>query len=233
MSQGIVFTADDHKTWQKLFSAQTPLRDQQMAQPFSLGLKHLGICATEIPDMNKVNAKLNELTGWQGIYTKGFVEVAEFFDMLAKKKFPVGSFIRKLDDSSYTPEPDVFHDLYGHLPFFADRGYADFCQDFGRRAFKYKDNPQILTEFQRLFWFTIEFALLKTSQGTRVFGAGIASSFSECAYALSDKPRVHPFNVDDIRRMDFRIDIIQEDLFLLDSIEQLYCCLDDFERVYR
>jgi len=233
MSQSTQFTDKDHQTWQKLFTAQSSLRDQQIAKPFSQGLRLLGIDETKIPEMNEVNSKLRVLTGWQGIYTRGFVEATDFFAMLANKKFPVGSFIRNLEASTYTPEPDVFHDLYGHLPFFADHAYADFCQEFGRRACKYKDSPQTLTEFQRLFWFTIEFALLKTAEGVRVFGAGITSSFSECAYALSDQPRLHSFNVEDIRRKDFRIDIIQEDLFLLESSQQLYSCLDDFERPYR
>jgi phenylalanine-4-hydroxylase len=227
-----IFTEKDHQTWKTLFSAQKKLRDHQLHVSFSEGLKSLEIDEEKIPDLEKVNIKLQSLTGWQGIYTSGLVDTADFFEMLAHKKFPVGHFIRDLQDSSYTPEPDVFHDLYGHLPFFANADYAKFCTEFGHRALKYKNEPQILTEFQRLFWFTIEFGLIKTDDGLRIFGAGIASSFSECAYALSDKPRVHSFDVEKIRCKDFRIDLIQEDLFLLDSEYQLYNCLEAFERPY-
>lgn len=232
MNVKAAFTEKDHAIWTSLFKAQNRLRAVQLDDIFISGLKALNITEDRIPDLESVNKNLKILTGWQGVYTKGFVDVADFFEMLTQKKFPVGAFIRNLDDSSYTPEPDVFHDLYGHLPFFADQAYAQFCFELGQRAVKYKSNSQIMTEFQRLFWFTIEFGLVRTVKGVRVLGAGIASSFSECAYALSEKPRVHLFNVDDIRRNDFRIDIIQEDLYLLNSREQLYTCLDDFERAY-
>lgn len=225
-----MFSTKDHQIWKQLFTAQTALRDKQLMPEFLRGLESLEIGAASIPDITSVNKKLQNLTGWQGVYTKGFVEAEEFFRMLARKKFPVGSFIRNPEVSMYTPEPDVFHDLYGHLPFLADQDYADFCQEFGLRALQYKNHPQISTEFQRLFWFTIEFALVKTPAGIRILGAGIASSFNECAYALSLKPRVHSFDVDDIRKKEFRTDLMQEDLFLLESTSQLYSCLDDFEK---
>ena len=156
-----------------------------------------------------------------------------FFAMLANKHFPIGGFIRDPKDLSYTPAPDVFHDLYGHIPFYTIPEYADFCENFGRCALKYKNNTQAIEEFQRLFWFTVEFALTKTKSGVRIFGAGIASSFSECAYALSNQPRVHAFDLEVIRQKDFRIDILQTDLYLLESPQQLYSCLAEFEKKYK
>lgn len=227
------FKPEDHKTWSLLYQQQTPLRFQQLIPEFSQGLALLGINGSEIPNLDRVNLQLNKLTGWSGVYVQGFVEADKFFEMLKNKQFPVGAFIRNPKDLSYTPEPDVFHDLYGHLPFYTIPEYAKFCQEFGTRALKYAENQSIIDQFQRLFWFAVEFGLVKTSSGVRVFGAGIASSFTESAYALSNKPRVHRFDLDVIRKKDFRIDIIQEDLYLLENQAQLYKCLDSFEGFFQ
>ena len=226
------FTAKDHETWKILFSKQTPRRHEQIIPEFSYGLEILGITPEKIPDVNSVNQKLHALTGWQGIFVKGFEGPETFYEMLANKQFPIGSFIRDPKDLSYTPEPDIFHDLYGHIPFYIIPEYGNFCQDFGKRGMKYLNSPQISEEFQRLFWFTTEFGLLKTSRGLQICGAGIASSFGECAYALSGKPQVLPFDVEIIRNKEFRIDIMQETLFVLENMSQMYGCLDLFERPY-
>ena len=227
------FSETDHRTWRELFTQQAVLREKQLIPEFGQGLKLLGITADRIPDLDEVNSKLKKLTGWQAVYVDGFVDARDFFQMLSDKKFPVGSFIRDAKDLSYTPAPDVFHDLYGHIPFYTIPEYANFCEQFGTVALKYAHDQKIIDEFQRLFWFTVEFALVKTANGTRIFGAGIASSFGECAYALSGKPKVHAFDPEVIRNKDFRIDIMQEDLFILESAEQLYHCLNEFIMPYR
>jgi len=226
------FEPHEHQTWQTLFNRQSELRDQQIVPMFARGLRALNIGADGVPDLNAVNAKLRALTGWEGVPVEGLEEGESFYAMLAEKKFPVGNFIRNEKDLSYTPAPDVFHDLYGHLPFYTDRAYADFCEEFGKRTCKYIKDAKILREFERFFWFTAEFGLIKTSQGKRVFGAGIASSHGECAFALSDKPKVIAFDVEVVRQHEFRIDLFQEDLFLLESEQQLYSCLDAFEKIY-
>jgi phenylalanine-4-hydroxylase len=223
------FTADDHLTWKTLFSRQAPLRSEQLVPMFTRGLEQLQITGDRIPDLNQINKKLWALTGWRGIFVKGFEGPETFYQMLAEKTFPIGGFIRSAKDLAYTPEPDIFHDLYGHLPFYADPDYARFCEDFGRRGMRYLSSPTIAEEFQRLFWFSVEFGLLKTPQGLRIFGAGIASSFDECAYALSGKPQQQPFDIQKIRSRPFRIDILQDTLFILNSTADLYTCLDDFE----
>lgn len=216
------FSEQDHETWRLLFTKQTPLRSVQLIPEFSQGLELLGIDEHGIPDLEKVNQKLKNLTGWQGVYVEGLVDAMDFFEMLSKKEFPIGGFIRDPKDLSYTPAPDVFHDLYGHIPFYTIPEYAEFSRRFGEAAKEYSTDATKITEFQRLFWFTLEFALVKTPSGIRIFGAGIASSFSECEYALSSKPRVHAFDAEVIRKKDFRIDRIQEDLYLLESPQQLY-----------
>lgn len=223
------FSPVEQATWRKLFKIQTPKRELQKHGVFLNGLDILKITEEEVPNLDFVNKELLRLTGFQGVPVEGLETPRDFFAMLAERKFPVGNFIRSNDDLSYTPAPDVFHDLYGHIPFLTNLEYANFCYGFGKRAMRYAQRPDILNQFDRLFWFAVEFPLIKTSKGDRIFGSGIASSFIECEFALSRKPKVEPFDVNIIRQTSFRIDTLQERLFILENTEQLYSCLDAFE----
>lgn len=225
------FTETEHHTWKQLFERQTPLRREQIIDDFSKGIEALELCPDEIPDLEQVNSRLKRKTGFRGVPVEGLEGPVHFFQMLARREFPIGNFIRDSEDLNYTPAPDVFHDLYGHLPFFAASDYADFCEHFGRKASEYCQHPQALREFERLFWFTLEFALIKTSKGNRILGAGIASSFTECEYALSPRPEILPFNLRMIRDQEYRIDQLQNKLFILENKEQLFSCLPEFEQI--
>lgn len=227
------FNQQDHQTWSLLFNKQASLRSSQIIPEFSEGLDYLQITGEKIPDIQNINSRLQKATGWSGVYCEGFVEPLDFFKMLADKKFPIGSFIRDVKDLSYTPAPDVFHDLYGHIPFYFMPDYAEFNRQFGEAALQFAHSPQIIEEFQRLFWFTVEFGLLKTDNGLKIFGAGIASSFNECRYALSEEPLKTAFDLEIIRHKSFRIDIMQPELFVLESKNQLYECLGEFVQPYQ
>jgi phenylalanine-4-hydroxylase len=224
------FSPGEHHTWRLLFERQLPKRREQIAGLFSEGIEALGFTADRIPDLQAVNRKLIALTGFRGVPVAGFEEPESFYEMLSRREFPIGYFIRDPRDLGYTPAPDVFHDMYGHLPFLTDPAYAAFCQDLGRRTMKCAGRPELLRQWERLFWFGAEFPLVKTAGGIRIFGAGIASSFSECAYALGGAPNVLPFDLETIRRQEFDITKMQDQLFLLESPAQLYGCLDEFER---
>ena len=227
------FSQDENKTWTALFNRQMPLRDQQIHPIFSRGVNALGLTEKGIPSLDVVNTRLKNLTGFTGVPVSGLEEPEHVFKLLSEKHFPIGNFIREPKDLSYTPAPDVFHDMYGHIPYFADKDYAVFCENYGKKALELRHLPDALIQFDRLFWFTIEFALIKTPKGNRIFGAGITSSFMECEYALSDKPDVQPFNLDIIRHQDFRIDELQKRLFILENEAQLYSCLGEFEKLVR
>ncbi len=222
-----VFGAQGQRTWRTILRAHERLRDRMIAPMFGEGLKVLGITPDRIPELDAVNAILEKRTGYRGVYVEGLEAGGAFFKLLAERRFPIGGFIRAPEDLSYTPAPDVVHDLFGHLPFFADPRYADFCADFGCAACHYADQPELLRQFERFFWFTIEFGLVRTPAGLRVFGAGIASSIGECEYALSGKPELVPFDVELIRRQEFRIDQMQTKLFVLENVEQLYGSLTE------
>ncbi len=227
------FTSDDHQTWGMLYSGLEVCRQEMTVPEFTEGLKTLHITGEKIPDLNQVNATLGRLTGWSGVPVIGLEESAAFYPMLADRTYPIGWFVRDRLDLSYTPAPDVFHDLYGHLPFFADEAFADFCADFGRRACRYLDQPEIMNQFDRFFWFTVEFGLIKTPQGNRIFGGGILSSRGESDYALGPTPKVVPFDLNRIRSQHYRVDVYQETLFLIPDRVTLYESLDRFETLIR
>ncbi|MBS2032471.1 MAG: phenylalanine-4-hydroxylase [Deltaproteobacteria bacterium] len=227
------FGPAEHETWSLLFDGQAPLRDQQIVSHFGEGLEALGMDRARIPTLSDVNARLRERTGFRGVPVAGLEEHEAFFRLLADRCFPIGNFIRDRRDLSYTPAPDVFHDLYGHVPFLANRDYADFCAAFGALAGQLATTPEKVTRLARFFWFTIEFALVQTQHGRRIFGAGIASSKKECAFALSDEPEVRPFSVQAVCDQDFRIDKLQNVLFELRAPEQLYASLPALERIVR
>jgi phenylalanine-4-hydroxylase len=223
------FATVEHDTWRRLFARLDPCRESQAHPKFTEGLAVLGIDGAAIPNLDVVNGRLFAATGWRGVVVAGLEDGPSFFAMLARREFPIGNFIRDARDLSYTPEPDVFHDLYGHLPLLVDGKYADFCQEFGEAASRHADDPARLRQFERLFWFGVEFPLVETEAGRRIFGGGILSSFGESNYALSAEPEVRPFDVEAIRHQEFRIDEMQPRLFVLDRPETLFGCLGAFE----
>ncbi len=221
-SQFKVFSSVEHETWKRLFDNLDFARQNQATPIFVKGLEALGITAEKIPSLDDVNLKLKKLTGWQGVVEDGFKPPQAFFEGLARREFPIGNFIRDKQDLNYTPAPDVFHDLYGHMPFLADPDYAQFCEDFGKAVMSYAKTEEQLNECDSLFWYGVEFPLIETPKGRRIFGGGILSSYNECHYSLSDKPRVERFVPKVVRKTPFRIDVMQDLLFVLESEKDLY-----------
>jgi phenylalanine-4-hydroxylase len=223
------FTADEDATWGMVVRTQRPRRAEQLVPMFSKGLAQLDMDRETIPPLEQVNAKLSALTGWQGVFVKGLEDGPGFYRLLADRKFPIGNFVRDARDLNYTPAPDIIHDLYGHVPFFADARYADYCHRYGEFACRYLDDAERLRRLERYFWFTIEFGLVETPAGRRIFGAGIASSIGECVYALSGEPEVVPFDVERICAQEFRIDQMQKRLFVLPDVETLYASFEKLQ----
>ena len=221
-----VFSNVEMNTWHTVLSIHEKTRTDQIVDIFHSGLNTLDIHANKIPHLWEINDTLEKKSGFKGVYVKGLEDGKSFYPMLAKRLFPIGNFIRDKRDLSYTPEPDMIHDLYGHIPFLVDRDYAQFCQKIGETACQFIDDDEKFHQFERFFWFTIEFGLIKTNDGPRAFGAGIASSLGECDFALSSKPEVIDFDIDLIINQEFRIDEMQKKLFILESKRQLYGCLD-------
>ncbi len=222
------FTQEDHKTWSLLYSGLEHSRSHQAHPLFTQGTRDLDFQANRIPDLEDVNRRLRLRTGWQGMWAEGLVENPDFFAMLAERIFPIGNFIRSPEDLAYTPAPDVFHDLYGHLPLLADRNYAEFSQRIGLLALPYLKVPEILEQFGRYFWFAAEFCLVEHLGERRIFGGGILSSQSECNYSLSMDLEVKDGDVEEIRRRPYHIDDFQQSIYVWPSPESLYSSLEAF-----
>ncbi len=225
------FTPAEHDTWRALFARLEHCRTYLAHPQFNDGLQALGITGERIPSLAAVNERLFALTGWRGVPVTGLEDAQSFFRLLANRQFPIGAFIRDAKDLSYAPAPDVFHDMYGHLPLFANPAYADFNHRIGQLATRYLDDPLQLRRFERFYWFALEFPLIETTAGRRIFGGGILSSFGESAYALSNEPETGPFDALVIRDLEYRIDVMQQRLFVLDDPASLYSSLPQFERL--
>ena len=227
------YTARDHQVWITLYERQAALLPGRACEPFLNGLKALDLHGEGIPDFVQMNRRLGELTGWTVVAVPGLVPDEVFFDHLANRRFPAGRFIRSPDHLDYLEEPDVFHDVFGHVPMLTDPVFADYMQAYGeggRRAMSLGR----LQNLARLYWYTVEFGLLDTPDGLRIYGAGIVSSRGESVFSLEDpSPNRLGFDLQRIMRTPYRIDDFQQVYFVLPSFQRLLDeTLQDFGPVY-
>jgi phenylalanine-4-hydroxylase len=209
----------DHDTWSMLYSRQVELLRGRAGDAFMDGLEILGFEPDRIPHLSDLDSRLKASTGWRVARVPGLLHEKDFFELLSQRVFPSTDYIRGREELDYTPAPDLFHDIFGHMPMLTEPDFADFYQLFGKAALNGRgaDRPRL----ERLHWFTVEFGLVRQPEGTRVFGAGILSSRNEVLHALSDDVIVHPFNPDRIVEQDYDVWHLQEKLFALESFEQL------------
>ncbi len=217
----IHFTAHEHGTWQLLFDRQKNVVKDRACDEFMHGLTKLNYSPQRIPQCPEVSAVLQSTTGWTVVPVAAMIPLSEFFSLLANRQFPVASFIRLREELDYLKEPDIFHELFGHCPLLTHPAYADFVQWYGETALK--TTAEIQSLLGRLFWFTIEFGLMRTTQGLRIYGGGILSSFAETTYALeSDVPERLPFDAQQILQSPYRYDEIQTRYYVLENLDQLF-----------
>jgi phenylalanine-4-hydroxylase len=227
------YSQTEHQVWQTLFERQTRLLPGRVCEEFMRGMNKLPLSPYEIPDFAKLNRTLKSQTAWEIVPVAGLVPDEVFFEHLANRRFPVGRFIRRSDQLDYLEEPDVFHDLFGHVPMLMNPIIADFVQAYGQGGLRAK-TLGFLPMLARVYWYTIEFGLVM-QDGFKIYGAGIASSFGESTYALeSPKPNRLAFKLERVMRTEYRIDDFQETYFVLNGIEDLLKLAEiDFEPIYR
>ena len=231
------YTAQDHAVWKTLFERQTALLPGLACAEFVEGMRHLPISAQGIPNFAELNDVLKPQTGWQVVAVPGLVPDEVFFEHLANRRFPSGNFIRGANQLDYLQEPDVFHDVFGHVPMLMHPVMADFIQMYGEAGLRAQRIGK-LTELARVYWYTVEFGLVKEvvsgAQALRIYGAGIASSFTESVYAVqSASPHRIGFELERVMRTHYRIDDFQESYFVLDSLDDLLgLARIDFAPVY-
>ena len=215
------FTADEHANWDNLFARQSAMLPGRAADAFMRGIDVLKLSRPGIPDYRELNAQLMAATGWQIIAVPGLVPDAVFFDHLANRRFPAGNFIRTPEQSDYLQEPDVFHDVFGHVPMLADPVFADYMVAYGKGGLR-SLGFGALDHLARLYWYTVEFGLIKQPNGLRIYGAGIVSSYAESIFALEDpRPNRIAFDLLRVMRTHYRIDDFQQNYFVISSIDEL------------
>jgi phenylalanine-4-hydroxylase len=227
------YTEEEHAVWDLLYKRQSDLLPGRTTSEFLEGLEMLSLSEGGIPDLKILNPKLMALTGWTVIMVPHLVPDDVFFDHLANRRFPAGRFIRKREQLDYLQEPDIFHDIFGHVPLLTQPIFADYMQAYGRgglRSLKYNT----LKNLARLYWYTVEFGLIQTDQGLRHYGAGIVSSYGEAQYSLeSDSPHRLGFDLLRVMQTDYKIDDYQDCYFVIQSFDELFeATQQDFGPLY-
>ena len=227
------YTAEEHGVWLTLYERQARILPDHAAPAFLKGLQALDLQGEGIPDFERMSDRLQALTGWRVVAVPGLVPDEVFFEHLANRRFPAGNFIRGANQLDYLQEPDVFHDVYGHVPMLADPVFADFMQAYGEGGRRALGIGQ-LDKLARLYWYTVEFGLMRSDEGLRIYGAGIVSSKSESVFSLADtSPNRLGFDLERVMRTPYRIDDFQQVYFVIDSIEALLeASLEDFSGLY-
>jgi len=243
------YTPEDHAVWSDLYDRRWGVLAQQVSRTFIDGLEAIRLVRDRIPllfdtvldqdttiaggavlkkgtALKGINGYLKQLTGWSSYGVPGYLPQKSFFACLAARQFPTTVLIRPRDVMDYLPEPDIFHDVFGHVPLHADPVFADFLQTYGKAALLCED-PQHIERLGRLFWFTVEFGLIRTRDGLRIYGNGILSSRAEALHSLTDAVAKLPFDADRIAEQEYDVWRLQPLLYVIDSFEQL---ADEFDR---
>ncbi|MFW2828849.1 phenylalanine 4-monooxygenase [Sphingomonas sp. ID0503] len=215
------YTAEEHAIWDLLFARQSALLPGRASQAWLNGLDVLRLSRPGIPDFDELSDRLMKLTGWRVVAVPGLVPDAVFFDHLANRRFVAGNFIRSRDQLDYLQEPDVFHDVFGHVPMLADPVFADYIHAYGQGGLR-SLGYGALHKLARLYWYTVEFGLVREGGDLRIYGSGIVSSHGESRFALdSDSPNRIAFDLERVMRTEYRIDDYQQSYFVIDSFDQL------------
>jgi len=227
------YTEVEHDTWDTLYERQMKILPGRASDAFLNGLKALDLNTGGIPDFAVLNPKLKALTGWTVECVPGLVPDEVFFDHLANRRFVSGQFIRKPDQLDYLQEPDIFHDVFGHVPMLTDPDFAAYMEAYGKGGQR-AASLGMLPNLARLYWYTVEFGLMQEAGGLRIYGAGIVSSATESVFSLEDpSPNRLGFDLERVMKTLYRIDDFQQVYFVIDSIEQLKReTLQDFGPIY-
>jgi phenylalanine-4-hydroxylase len=215
------YTAEEHSVWKTLYTRQSKLLPGRACDEFMQGMQALPLGAESIPDFRRLSDVLSKRTGWQVVAVPGLVPDEVFFDHLANRRFPAGQFIRRADQLDYLEEPDVFHDVFGHVPMLMHPVIADYIQAYGVGGLR-AQRLGVLAKLARVYWYTVEFGLVEQNDGLRIYGSGIVSSYAETLFALENRsPNRVRFNLERVMRTGYRIDDFQETYFVIRNLDEL------------
>jgi phenylalanine-4-hydroxylase len=230
------YTPDEQAMWAMLFQRQMAQLPGLASQTYLAGIPATGFRENRIPDFAQdLNPRLRELTGWQVVAVPGLIDNRQFFELMANRQFPATTWLRQRDQLDYLPEPDMFHDTFGHVPLLSNQAFCDFLASLSRIALTHIDSEDAIAMISRLYWYTVEFGLIQEdatlgSGGLRIYGGGILSSAGETSHSLYD-PTVQrrPYEVDTLLQTPYVINQFQEQYFVIDSYEQLYESVPEIE----
>ncbi|MGV9004379.1 phenylalanine 4-monooxygenase [Flavobacterium sp.] len=220
------YTEKDLAIWNLLFSRQQENLNDKASITYLKSLAKMKpvLNAKEIPNFEKINQWFDNETGWQIKCVPGLIPVDDFFELLSQKKFCSSTWLRSMENLDYLEEPDMFHDIFGHVPLLCNPVFSEFMQEFGKLGVQMKDESVRLIQLQRLYWFTIEFGLINEN-GNKIYGAGIASSFSETNLSTENAVNISPFDLETILTTPFETDHVQNHYFITHSYEQLFAAI--------
>ncbi|MEN8376158.1 MAG: phenylalanine 4-monooxygenase [Gemmatimonadota bacterium] len=215
------YSAEDHDVWTILYERRMTALAETGSRVFLQGAEAIGLSAERVPELASVNARLGPRTGWRSVPVRGFIPAHDFFVCLAERHFPTTVGVRPRAQLDYLPEPDIFHDVFGHVPLHADPVFAEFLQRFGAVAARARSDAAT-ERMARLFWFTVEFGLVHEAGRVKVYGSGLISSHADAANALGPDCDRRRFSLDGVMDQPFEIDRLQDVLFIVESFDELF-----------
>jgi phenylalanine-4-hydroxylase len=215
------YSTEQHSVWAELVRRRMPQLEEHAAREYLDGFESLCLPYDRLPNLAAVSAKLQRRTGWNATAVSGFMPAPAFFEMLAARRFPTTTWLRGRDSLEYTPEPDIFHDVFGHVPMHAHPVFADFLAHYGQVCARLQDEA-ILELIGRVFWYTVEFGLIRQDGEVKVYGSGLISSNGECSNVLHCGCEVRPFDLDEVLHTPVKVDEMHHLLFAIESFEEIY-----------
>lgn len=225
------YTKQDFLVWETLFTRQMKILESIVSNEYLIALKKVKFSNDKIPHFEEVNKLLKTITGWSLEVVPNISPQKNFFEFLSQKKFTSTCWLRTMEQLDYLEEPDMFHDVFAHVPLLSNHNYVNFFKGISDIALKHIDNPRAIELLGKIYWFTIEFGLIKENQNLKIYGAGIISSKGETEFCLNPNAIHLNFDVQTIFNTDYRNDIIQTTYFVIESFEQLYNSLTEIENI--
>ena len=223
------YTQEQHAVWAELVDRVYPELEKYAAREYLEGYEIIGLQREYLPHLDSISARLKPRTGWSSTPVSGFLPAPAFFEMLATRRFPTTTWLRSRDSLEYTPEPDIFHDVFGHVPMHAHAVFADFLEHYGRVCAAIPDDA-VLEKLGRLFWYTVEFGVIRQGGEIKAYGSGLISSHGECRNVMRGHCAIRNFSLDEVLETPVKVDELHKLLFAVDSFEQMYDAMREAER---
>lgn len=223
------YTEEQHGIWAELVSRVLPELERRAAREYLEGFQIIGLQRDRLPNLSAISARLGPRTGWSSTPVSGFLPAPAFFEMLANRLFPTTTWLRSRESLEYTPEPDIFHDVFGHVPMHSHRVFGDFLQRYGKVCAATSD-AHVLEKLGRLFWYTVEFGLIRQGNEVKAYGSGVISSHGECLNVFNGGCAIHDFSLDEVINTPVKVDEMQRVLFAVQSFDQIYEAMHEAEQ---